>query len=120
MNYSSLLGFEVLAIGLGTARLRTVVKANHLNMHGTAHGGFLFSLADEAFGLAANSHEATAVALNVHMDYFSVVREGDVLEAVASEVHLGRRVATYHIEVRRGEAVVAVLSGTVYRMEKGV
>ena len=118
MNYAQHLGFEHLSSGGGAAELRAAVKPEHLNLHGTAHGGFLYSLADEAFALASNSHEASAIALNVHMDYFSVVREGDVLTATATEEHLGRRVATYRVEIKRDAEVVALFTGTVYRMDK--
>lgn len=119
MSFAEHLRFEALETGPGRAKLRAVVAREHLNLHGSAHGGFLYALADEAFALASNSRGASAVALSVHMDYFSAVRETDVLEAVASEEHLGRRVATYRVEVRREEETVALFTGTVYRMDKG-
>jgi len=116
MSFGDHLGFEVVETGEGRARLRAVVGSNHLNMHGSAHGGFLYTLADEAFALASNSRGTPAVALSVHMDYFRGVREGEVLEAHATEEHLGRRVATYRVTVRRGGEDVALFTGTVYRI----
>lgn len=116
MNYAQHLGFEVISSAKGSATLRTTVKKEHLNLHGFCHGGFTYSLADEAFAIAANSHEADAVALSARIDYFVAVKEGDTLEAIATEEHLGRRVATYRIEIKRGEQSVALLTGTVYRM----
>ncbi len=115
-NFAAHLGLEVVSSGGGNAVVRALVDERHLNMHGSAHGGFLYSLADEAFALASNSHDAAAVALSVRMDYFKAVREGDVLEASASEEHLGRRVATYRIEVARSGEAVALFTGTVYRL----
>lgn len=120
MSFAQSLGFEVVSVGEGRATLRASVTAEHLNLHGTAHGGFLYSLADEAFALASNSHEAQALALSVHMDYFRAVGQGDMLEAVASEEHLGRRVATYRVEIRRGADTVALFIGTVYRRDSEV
>ena len=117
MSFKDLLGFEHLSSGNGKAHLRVTVTHEHLNLHNTAHGGFLYSLADETCALAANSHEATAVALNANIDYFNVVREGDVLDAIASEEHLGRKIATYRVEVKRGQDVVALYLGTAYRMD---
>lgn len=116
MNYAKLLGLELLSSGEGKAHVRTAVRREHLNMHGTAHGGFIYALADEAFAVASNSHGVSAVALNVHMAYFQAVREGDVLEAFATEEHLGRRVATYRIAVVRNGEQIALFTGTVYRM----
>lgn len=117
MTYSDFLGFEVLSVENGNAHLRTTVKENHLNMHGFCHGGFTYSLADEAFALASNSHEADAVALSVRMDYFKAVKLGDVLDAIATEEHLGRSVATYRIEIKRMDTPVALFTGTVFRKQ---
>lgn len=116
MSFAAHLGLEVLAVSEGHAHLRARVGAEHLNLHGTAHGGFLYALADEAFALASNSRGA-AVALSVRMDYFRAVREGEVLQAVATEEHVGRRVATYRVEVSRDGESVALFTGTVYRLE---
>ncbi len=116
-SFAERLGLDVLSVGDGRAHLRAPVRAEHLNLHGTAHGGFLYTLADEAFALASNSRGAVAVALSVHMEYFRPVSAGDVLEATAAEEYLGRRVATYRVEVRRGAELVALFTGTVHRSE---
>ena len=50
------LGFEGGVTGPGQARLTAVLKHEYLNNWGSAHGGFLFALADSAFALAANSY----------------------------------------------------------------
>lgn len=111
-----LLGIEIRLVTAGEAHLETRVGAAHLNIHGNCHGGFLYSLADAAFALASNSHGVAAVALSAHMEYFKAVREGDTLEAHAREENLGRRTATYRTEIRRGDEMVALFTGTVYRM----
>ena len=116
--YMRLLGIEICAVGVGKAVLQTHVRHEHLNIHGNGHGGFLYSLADAAFALASNSHGIPAVALSTHMEYFKRVSEGDALEAHASEENLGRRTATYRIEIRRGADLVALFSGTVFRMSE--
>lgn len=115
MSFAVTLGFERAPAPDGVVRLRARVGEGHVNMHGTAHGGFLYALADEAFALASNAGDADAVALSTHMDYFRAVRVGDDLEAEARAEHLGRRVATYRIDVRVGAEPVALFVGTVYR-----
>jgi acyl-CoA thioesterase len=115
--FMALLGIEVRSTGRGQARLGARVGPQHLNFHGSCHGGFLYSLADAAFALASNSHGVAAVALSTHMEYFKAVREGDALEALATEENLGRRTATYRIEIRRGAELVALFTGTVFRKE---
>lgn len=115
MSLATTLGFEQLLVQPDAARLRTVVRAGHTNMHGTGHGGFVYALADEAFALASNAGDADAVALSVHMDYFRAVQPGDTLIADARAEHVGRRVATYRVEVSVGRQSVALFTGTVYR-----
>lgn len=99
----------------GQARVWGEVQAGHLNNWGSAHGGFLYTMADAAFALASNSHGALAVALSTHMEYLKPCRPGEVLTATATEVHLGRRVGVYRIEVRRDDELLALFTGTVHR-----
>lgn len=122
MSLATTLGFEQLSLKRDHAVLSAVVGEGHTNMHGTGHGGFVYALADEAFALASNSGDADAVALSVHMDYFRAVRPGDRVVAEARAEHVGRRVATYRVEVRladepseQGAKAVALFTGTVYR-----
>ena len=112
-----MLGLETRVLEPGRAVVTAQVRPEHLNIHGNCHGGFLYSLADAAFALASNSHDTPAVALSTQMLYFKAVRAGEYLEAHASEENLGRRTATYRIEIRSKERVVALFTGTVFRME---
>ncbi len=115
--YMQLLGLKTRLVEPGRAVLEAQVGPEHLNIHGSCHGGFLYSLADAAFALASNSHGTPAVALTTQMLYFKAVRAGDYLVAHASEENLGRRTATYRIEIRSSERVVALFTGTVFRLE---
>ena len=121
------LGFEGGVTGPGQARLTAVLKHEHLNNWGSAHGGFLFALADSAFALAANSydnsyddshdnsHGPLAVSLGAHIEHLQPSQAGDILEATAREVSLTRRTGVYQVEVRRGETLIALFTGTAYR-----
>lgn len=117
--YMQLLGLETRLVEPGRAVVAAQVKPEHLNIHGACHGGFLYSLADAAFALASNSHGTAAVALTTQMQYFKAVQAGEHLEAHASEENLGRRTATYRIEVRSNGRVVALFTGTVFRFSEG-
>jgi acyl-CoA thioesterase len=111
-------GVQVLDYGEGHARARLDVAAHHLNSLGTLHGGAIFSLADAAFAVAANSR-GLALATNVDVAFFKMVRAG-ALVAEAHEVARNARMATYLVEVRDdGGALVAQMQGTVYRKRGG-
>ena len=109
------LGLKVLHLAPGEAVVAGEVRADHLNLHGTAHGGFLYALADSAFALASNSR-GPAVALSCRMDYFRPLALGARVEARAKEVNLSRRTATYQVEVLSEGKRVALFTGTVFRL----
>jgi acyl-CoA thioesterase len=75
----------------------------------------IFALADTAFGLASNSHGRLASGIEAHIAFHVGVPEGDVLTAHAREIARGNKLATYRVDVTRGDAkLVASFSGTVY------
>jgi acyl-CoA thioesterase len=113
--FSILLGFELLELGPGFARVRGTVGPDHTNQHGSAHGGFVFALADTAFAVASNSHGPVAVAVATSIHFTKAAMPGEALVAEATEESLSPRMATYSVTVRRGEEVVAVFTGTVHR-----
>jgi acyl-CoA thioesterase len=49
------------------------------------------------------------------MQHFRPARPGDELEAIAHEENLGRRTATYRVEVFSKGKPVALFVGTVFR-----
>jgi acyl-CoA thioesterase len=109
------LGFEGGITAPGEARLQVQLKPQHLNSWGSAHGGLLFSLADSAFALASNSHGPLAVALSAHIEFMRSTRVGDLLTATATEINRTQRTGVYRIEVRSGDRLVALFTGTVFR-----
>jgi acyl-CoA thioesterase len=109
------LGFQGGITAPGQARLTVRLKPEHLNNWGSAHGGFLFALADSAFALASNSHGPLAVSISAHIEHLRPCQAGDELEASAREISLTRRTGVYQVEIRAGDSLVALFTGTVYR-----
>jgi phenylacetic acid degradation protein PaaD len=116
---SSLLGFSLVERRPGYARLEGAVRPEHCNAHGNAHGGFVFSLADTAMGVASNTHGPRAVALAASIHLTRPARVGETLVAEATELSLGPGAASYDVEVRAGRKLVATFTGTVYRQRDG-
>ncbi|UQN05310.1 hydroxyphenylacetyl-CoA thioesterase PaaI [Deinococcus sp. QL22] len=118
MTYAATLGMTILQAKPQRTHLALTVSGAGLNMHGTAHGGLLFSLADEAFAVISNL-EAQAVAVETHLSFFRAAREGDVLHAIATPERVGRTLATYRVELRRDDPtdgeLLALFLGTVSR-----
>ncbi len=97
--FANKLGLKVAAIGPGCSKIEMKVTGEMANIFGAAHGGAIFSLIDEAFETASNSHGVVAVALNVNIQYLRPARAGDLLTAEAREVSRSRRISTYQINV---------------------
>jgi acyl-CoA thioesterase len=91
------------------------VRPEHSNFHGSAHGGFIFSLADTVFAVASNSHGPRAVAIAASLHFSRPAGPGETLVAEARESSLGRRTATYEVTIAREDEVIATFIGTVYR-----
>jgi len=87
-----------------------------LNLHGTVHGGAIYSLADAAFAAASNSRGETAFALETNISYLDMTETGTTLFASATETHDGRRTAEYRVDVTGdGDERVATFRGRVYK-----
>ena len=112
------LGVELLEIAPGRARVRMIVREEHLNAHRTVHGGVLFALADIAFGLAGNAAGIPAVAINAHISFMKAAGPGP-LYAVAEEFTANPKLAAYTVEVtdERGDRI-ALFQGMAYRKRK--
>ncbi|MGA2934923.1 MAG: hotdog fold thioesterase [Methanomicrobiales archaeon] len=110
--FARLLGMEIVETWLGGARvvMDTTGKENFL---GVAHGGAIFSLADQAFAAAANRDGILQVAVSVHIHYLSPAK--GKLEAVARLIAETDRTSLILVEVKSGERVVATFEGVAYK-----
>jgi acyl-CoA thioesterase len=103
-----LLGMEVAATWPGGARV--IMKAEgKRNPNGVIHGGAIFSLADHAFGLAANNGENPQVAVSATITYLSPAKGN--LEAVAEQVAESAEHSLFLVRVHEGKRLVATLEG---------
>jgi acyl-CoA thioesterase len=116
--FSQWLGIEVLEVEPGRVSLTMTVREDMLNGFGIAHGGITYSLADSALAFASNGHGYQCVSVQTDIRHLKPVSAGDVLHALATEDHLGKTMGHYRVEIRRGEDLVALFQGMVYRTGK--
>lgn len=104
---SRALGFELLEVRAGYARMRAAVRPDFLNGHDICHGGLIFTLADSTFAFACNSYNVNTVASGCSIEFLRPVHGGDLLTAEAVEQTLNGRTGIYDIRVtnRAGETV---------------
>jgi acyl-CoA thioesterase len=105
-------GIRPVEIRLGYARVEMTITEQHLNGHGTGHGGLVFLLADAAFAAACNSGRTTTVAATAEIDFVAAARLGDELVAVAEERHSWGRSGICDVTVTRADGeLIAVFRG---------
>jgi acyl-CoA thioesterase len=113
------LGIEVVEVRAGYASVAFSVSEDMLNAYGSAHGGYLFALADTAFAYACNSGGETCVALACSISFASPGRAGSRLTASARERNLGGRTGIYDVEiVDEFGTAIAFFRGTSYRITR--
>ena len=71
-----------------------------------------------AFGFAANTHGKFAVSIETSINHIEALSEGDVLVAESVIEKVTNKLGFNIIEVKRGNELVALFKGVVYRTQK--
>lgn len=90
------------------------IEPLHLNPLGIAHGGFLATLADTAFGFvlrAESEREYPPVTASLTMDFLAPARHGAWIEAHVSIHKIGRRLINASCLLSCEDELVARASG---------
>lgn len=116
--FSQWLGIRRIAEGEGYCTLEMIVRPEMVNGFGIAHGAITYALADSALAFASNSRGRKAVSIETSINHLKPVMAGDVITAVAEESSSGHKLGIYHIRVTRGDDIVALFKGMVYRKEE--
>jgi len=115
--YLQSLGIKLEEIREGYAKVSTTVTKEHLNMHSTAHGSFIFAIADAAFEYVSN-FSRDSVALHMDIDFRKPAKEGEKLIAEAFEESSGKTTSLYKITVKNEEGkLVAYVTALVYHLD---
>ena len=109
------------SIDAGRAVMSMEVKEYMLNGYDMCHGGYIFSLADDAFAYATNTHNQAAVASNCSIDFLRPAYEGETLTARAEVLHQSARNGLYDVVVSNGRGeVIARFRGRSARLNKPI
>jgi acyl-CoA thioesterase len=119
--FAKKMGLTLEALDEGYSLVNMDLTPDMENIFGMAHGGAIFSLIDEAFETASNSHGTMAVALNMNTTYLAPPSSGDRLTAEAKEVNKTNRTANYYITVKNQEGkLLATCQALVYRKKESL
>lgn len=111
-------GIAIESVGEQTAVCCLDAEERHCNARGVVMGGALFTLADFAAAVAANSNDLKClkwVSLGATIHYLAPARQGR-LEACCTAVKHGRTTALYNSTITDGDGrKVAVVETTMIR-----
>lgn len=116
--YSSWLGIEILSCEIGRVKVGMTIRKEMLNSMDKAHGGISYALADTAFGFSANTHGSYAVSIETSINHIEALHLGDYITAEATLDVQKTKVGFNIVEVKKGDELVALFKGVVYRTNK--
>ena len=117
-KFSQWMGIEILECEIGRCRVGMTIRKEMINSMFKAHGAISYALADTAFGFAANTHGKFAVSIETSINHIEALEEGDYLVAESVIESVKDKTGFNIIEVKRGDELVALFKGVVYRTSK--
>lgn len=117
-TFAQLIGMKLVEIKPGFAKTSISITEKMVNMYQMAHGGAIFSVADQACEAAGNSFGEPAVAIQHGIHFLAPGKPGDVLEAVAKVTHRSNRIGLIEFEVRNQEGVLIAAGQQVIYFKK--
>lgn len=118
MEFSEYIGMELVEQKDGHARVRLIMKEEHMNGVHITHGGVLMSMADLAMGAAAHSLGPAVVTMDLQYRFFQPVNVGECVIADGHVVRAGRKVAVTSGALHVGDRLVGHASGQFYFTEE--
>ncbi len=90
---------ELLSFQKGEVEFKALVEDSDVNPYGFAHGGYLFTLCDNAAGLVGYSLDSYTVSQQADIHYLSSPREKEVLIVKGKALHDGRSSKVAEVEI---------------------
>ncbi len=119
--YAKKLGMQLVELRPGYARVKMRASSDVHNFLGFVHGGVIFSLLDYAFSAASNSHDESAVAISMSVQFINAPEPEGELTAEAREISKSRKLALYEMTVSGEDGgLVCRSDGRVYRIGKRI
>jgi len=118
-TFSQRIGVKLVELLPGFARTTLPVTDETINIYQMAHGGAIFSVADQACEAAGNSYGEPAVALQQNIHFLAAGKSGDCFEATAKVTHRSSRIGFIEFEVKNQEGLLIAIGQQVIYFKKG-
>lgn len=112
--FSQWLNVEIVELGLGYSKLKSVLHRDMLNGFEIVHGGITYSLSDTALAFAANSYGFKCVSIETSISHIRPAYLGDTLFISGEEIHKGKSFAIYSVTItNQKDELISKFKGTV-------
>lgn len=98
--------YEIIKVEENYCELEGIITETSTNHLGTAHGGYIFGLADTAAGIAAMTDGRKAVTINSSIDYLKVGKSKK-LKAIAKCIKNGSSISFFEVLIYDQETLIA-------------
>jgi acyl-CoA thioesterase len=113
------IGMKLIEVLPGYARSTLPITDETVNIYQMAHGGAIFSVADQACEAAGNSFGEPAVALQHNIHFLAAGKSGDLLEATAKVTNRSNRIGLIEFEVRNQDELLLAIGQQLIYFKKG-
>ena len=114
-EFALLLGMQITKAYDGYARVVMECSGKN-NKNNVAHGGAVFALADQAFGIAANCGGTDRVAVSIHIQYIAPATGS--LVAIAHRVADNGMYSLFRVLVYQDERMIAEFDGVAIQVPR--
>jgi acyl-CoA thioesterase len=118
--FARLIGVKLIELQPGFARTTLSITDETINIFQMAHGGAIYSVADQACEAAGNTFGDPAVALQHSIHFLNPGKSGDLLEATAKVTHQSNRIGLIECEVRNQTGLLLATGQQVIYFKKSV
>ena len=114
-SVARLLGIEITEVKEGVARGRLSLRKEHLNVWGAAHGGIIFTFADQLGGACAAAAADNAALLESSIHYIKGTKGEKPILAEATLTHRGNTIGRVDVRVyEEGGNLIALVHQIFY------
>lgn len=117
-TFARLIRMKLIEVLPGYARSTLPITDETVNIYQMAHGGAIFSVADQACEAAGNSFGEPAVALQHNIHFLAAGKSGDLLEATAKVTNRSNRIGLIEFEVRNQDGLLLAIGQQLIYFKK--
>lgn len=99
-DFGRQVGLYTIEQGYGHCKVRLDVQKEHMNPIGSVHGGCLFTMADEASGIAASTTGGVCTTVDSRIEFLTAAINVKYLTAEAKPKKIGKRIRNFNVEIR--------------------